>query len=160
MFSGHLCGIIPRHELTEAIVAMPGGEPGKRVGEPGLRIDTVQLGGLDEAGDDGPVLTAVIRAGEQRILAVQGNRPDRSFDRVAVEFDAAIVQEPGQSFPAGERRADRLGKTALAADLREPRVENAMEFINDGAAMLLARCATMMSSRGLTRRRPNAAASS
>lgn len=39
---------------------MPGGEPGKRLGEPGLWIDTVQLGGLDQAGDDGPVFTAVI----------------------------------------------------------------------------------------------------
>src|SRR5690606_30247501 len=77
-------------------------------------------------------------------LAVQGDRPDRSLDRVAVEFDAAVVQESGQSFPASERIADRLGKAALAADLHEPRVQNAMEFVDDGATMLLARCATMI----------------
>jgi len=35
---------------------------GERVGEIGLRIDARQLAGLDQRGDDGPVLAAFVRS--------------------------------------------------------------------------------------------------
>ncbi|KHL24241.1 hypothetical protein PK98_14785 [Croceibacterium mercuriale] len=90
---------------------------GQRAGEPGLRINAVQLGGFDERGDHRPVLATFVRAGEERVLAAQRERTDRSFDRVSVELDPAVIEEAGQPLPAGERIADRLGKDAFAARL-------------------------------------------
>jgi len=39
-----------------------------------LRIDAVQLAGLDQRGEAGPVLGAGIVAGEQCIFAIESNR--------------------------------------------------------------------------------------
>ena len=47
---------------------------GEDVGEVGLRLDAVQLAGLHQAGQHRPVLAAGVGAGEQSVLAVQGNR--------------------------------------------------------------------------------------
>ena len=53
---------------------MAGGELGEGGGPPGLRIDVIELGRLDQAGDEGPVLAAVVRAGEQSVLLVERER--------------------------------------------------------------------------------------
>ena len=50
----------------------------ERVGEPGVRVDAVELGGLDQRGDDRPVGAAFVGAGEECVLPVQGDRPDRT----------------------------------------------------------------------------------
>ena len=65
------------------------------------------------------MLAAAVGAGEERVLAVQGDRADRSFDDVAVDLDAAIVEEAGQPFPARQGVADRLGELGLLADQAE-----------------------------------------
>jgi len=98
---------------------MSGGESGEGVREPGLGIDGVELAGLAEAGDDRPVVAAVVGAGEQGVLAVERERPDRAFDGVAVELDEAVVEETDEAIPAGKRLADRVGEHALAAGLRQ-----------------------------------------
>jgi len=48
----------------------------EHVGEVGQRVEAVELGGLDQGESDGPMLGGARRAGEQRILARQGNRRD------------------------------------------------------------------------------------
>ena len=48
---------------------------GEHVGELGVRIDVVELAGLDQRGDDGPMLGAAIGAGEERILPVECHCP-------------------------------------------------------------------------------------
>ncbi len=116
---------------------MAGGEPGERVGEPGLRIDAIELARFDHAGDHGPMIAAVVRPGEQGILAIQRERTDGTLDRVAVEFDPAIVEEAGQPLPARERIADRLGERALAAELGELGVEEATKLVDARTALLL-----------------------
>jgi len=49
-------------------------DPGEDVGEVRERIDVVELAGLDERSDDGPMLGAAIRTCEQCILPVERNR--------------------------------------------------------------------------------------
>jgi hypothetical protein len=61
MFSAHGRVIIPRHEFVAAKVAVAGGEPGERVGEPSLWIDAIELTSLDHAGDHGPMMATVVR---------------------------------------------------------------------------------------------------
>lgn len=46
-------------------------------------------------------------------------RLDRSFDRVVVQFDAAVVDEARQAFPARQGIADGLGELALLTDQGE-----------------------------------------
>ena len=72
---------------------MSADDPGDDVGEIGVRLDAVELGGFDERGDDGPMLGAAVGAGEERILPGQGQRPDRALDGVGVDFDAAVIEE-------------------------------------------------------------------
>jgi hypothetical protein len=46
------------------------------------------------------VLGAAIGAGEERILAIERDRTDGALDRVAVDLDAAVIQEAGEALPA------------------------------------------------------------
>ena len=55
---------------------------GDDVGQVAVRIDGVELAGLDQRSDDGPVLATTIGAGKECVLAIQRNRADRAFDDV------------------------------------------------------------------------------
>ena len=70
---------------------MAGDDAADDVTEIGLRVDGVQLAGLHERGDDGPVLAAVVGAGKEHVLAIESNRPNGALDHVGVDFDAAGV---------------------------------------------------------------------
>jgi hypothetical protein len=70
---------------------------GERGRQPCVGIDAVHLAGLDERGDDGPVLGTCIVAGEEGVLAVQGDGADGAFDSVAVDLDAAVDQEASEA---------------------------------------------------------------
>ena len=50
-------------------------DPAEHVGKPSLRIDVVQLGGLDQREHRGGPFPAPIGAGEQPRAAADGNRP-------------------------------------------------------------------------------------
>ena len=59
-------GPVPRKQFVEAIDRVTFDEAGEDVGEIGFGIDVVQFAGLDEGGEDRPVLAAAIGAGEER----------------------------------------------------------------------------------------------
>lgn len=52
--------------------------------------------------------------GEQRILAIEHERPDTALDNVRVKFDAAIVQEADETLPMIQAVAEFLGDPDLA----------------------------------------------
>src|SRR5260370_34769424 len=108
----------PRHELVETRGRPEIDQPGQHVAEIGLRIDAMELAGLDERSDAGPVLRALIVARKQRVLAIEHERPDAALDDVGVELDAALVEEAGEPAPMIERVADVLGHACLARDSR------------------------------------------
>jgi hypothetical protein len=63
---------------------------------------------------------------------VHRHRADRALDWIGVQFDATIMQEARQAFPARERIADRFGKRAAARYKRKLRLQPGMQTLNDG----------------------------
>lgn len=94
-------------------------DAGDDVGEASIRVDVVHLRGFDQRGDGRPVIGAAVGAGEERVLAIEGDRVDRALDGVGVDLDAAVVENEVQPFPTRQSAPDRLGELALAADERE-----------------------------------------
>ena len=91
-------------------------DAGDDFGDVGLWIDIVELGGLDERGDDGPVFGAAVGAGEQAVLAGQRQGPDGALDGVVVDLDAAITEEDSGP-PSGTARITELFPTRSKSGL-------------------------------------------
>ena len=80
---------------------------------------------------------AAIGAGEQRILPIERDGADRSFDGIVVDLDAPVLDEAGQTFPARQGVADRLGELAFLADQAEFCAQPLLECIGERPAFLL-----------------------
>ncbi len=104
------------------------------VGEVGVRFDADKFAGLDQRGDDGPMLAAAVGAREERVFAIQGDRPDRALDDVGVDLDAAVVEEAGQALPTRERIADRFSEFCLLTDQSELGAQPGFKFIDNRPA--------------------------
>jgi hypothetical protein len=50
-------------------------DSGEDVREVSHRIDAVELAGLDQRSDDGPILSSAVRAGEKRVFPIERNLP-------------------------------------------------------------------------------------
>jgi len=105
VFSGHglevwVSDVGPGQKIVDLAVGVAFDDPGEHVGEVAERLDVVQLARLDQRGDDGPVLGAVVGACEEHILPVECDRTDRALDGVGIDLDAAIVGEAGEPFRA------------------------------------------------------------
>ena len=96
-----------------------------------------ELAGFDQRGDNRPVAAAAVRAGEESILAIEGDRANGTLDGVRVDLDPAVVEEPGQALLTRQRIADRLGELALLADERELGAQPRLEVGEDWARALL-----------------------
>jgi len=75
----------PGQQVVDLALRMTGDYAGD-VGEVGLRVDGVELAGLYQRGDDGPVLAAAVGAGEESVLAIERDRPDGALDHVGVDL--------------------------------------------------------------------------
>lgn len=64
------------------------------------------VAGLNQRGDDGPVVRVTVGPRKQRVFATELDPTDRSFNGVMIEFDAAIVDEARQSLPTREGVTD------------------------------------------------------
>ena len=60
----------------------PSRDASKDIGEPGLRINVVELRALDQRVDDSGALAAAIRAAEQPCLATERNAAHRALGGV------------------------------------------------------------------------------
>src|SRR4029453_10065512 len=107
---------VPREQLVEPAGGMLG-DAGEDGGQPCLRIDVVELGGDDQAVQEGCALAAAIGAGEQPGLAAQCQAAQRSFSSVVGEAEAAVVQEAGEGGPALEHVVDGASNIAVARQL-------------------------------------------
>src|SRR5450756_668637 len=95
------------------------------------------------------MLGTAIRTREQSVFAVERDWADGALDGVVVEFDAAIVDEPRQPFPARQGIADGIGELALLTDQtkfcpqpRLKRVNQRMGFLLPDNAALVGAAAT------------------
>ena len=73
-------------------LAIPGGrQPRQPVGQPGLGLMPVGLGGRHQAHDRCRAFSSGFGAGKQPILSTKRDRPDRVLDRVVVDRECAVV---------------------------------------------------------------------
>jgi hypothetical protein len=106
----------PRQQFVETVDGMSIDHARQDVGEVSVGFDAVEFAGFDQRADCCPACPAAVTAGEQMVLAAERHRADRPLDRVDVEFNATIMQEARQAFPARKCVTDRLGKRAAASD--------------------------------------------
>jgi len=90
-------------------------EAGEHIGEVALRIDAVELAGLDQGGHGRPSRPAIVAGGEQRILPAEADRPDGALDRVVVELGPAVLQELHQAVTMVQRVPDACASRRPAA---------------------------------------------
>jgi len=91
---------------------MPGDHALEHVAEIGIGLDAIEPGRGDEGRDHRPAAPAAVGPSEEMVLACEGHGPDRPFDRIVVELDAAIVEEAAERGPPGQRIADRVRQPA------------------------------------------------
>src|SRR5437879_13350933 len=84
------------------------------------------------------MLGAAVRTCEQCIFPVERDGTDGALDGVVVEFDAAVVDEARQTFPARQGVTDGLGELALLADQAEFCTQPRLKGIDWRPAFLLA----------------------
>ena len=100
--SASLCRLpvpIPGQELGDPLGRMIG-QPSKQIREPGLRVDVVELGGLDQRVDGGGTAAAFVGAGEGPVVAPDRDAAQRPLGGVVGHAQAAVVEEAGE---AGQR---------------------------------------------------------
>jgi hypothetical protein len=68
------------------------GDPAQHLGEPGLRVDAVQLGGLDQRVGDAGRPAAAFGADKEKILPAQDDRLHRPFRHVVVRLQRAVIE--------------------------------------------------------------------
>ena len=81
----------------------------EHVGQPGLRIDVVELRRHDQRGHDCGAVGAALGAGEQPRLPPQGKSAQRAFSRVVGQADPAVVDEADKAIPTPQHIVDRFG---------------------------------------------------
>ena len=87
------------------------GDAGEDVGEPGLRVNVVELGGGEEGAYGCPSGAAAVGACEQMVLTTERDRPDCALDDIGVDLDAAVVEEASKktAFNAAVISENRIG---------------------------------------------------
>jgi hypothetical protein len=74
---------------------------------------------------------SAVASREQVILAAESHGTDCAFDRIGVEFDAAVMQKARQFLPTGERIADRFGQRAAPRYSGQLRFEPIAQGLDD-----------------------------
>ena len=70
MSRSHRDGVIPPEQIVDLPLPVAFDDGGEGGGQPRMRIDAVHPTGLDQRGDDGPVLGSGVVTGEEGVLAV------------------------------------------------------------------------------------------
>ena len=107
----------PRQQLIDIAIGVTIDDAREDVGQIRERVDVVQLAGLDQGRDGGPMLGASVGTCEQRVLPVERDRADGALDGVVVEFDAAVIDEARQALVCTENpiRVYRMIESAKLA---------------------------------------------
>jgi hypothetical protein len=66
------------------------GKAGEDIGEPSLRGDAVELGGLDQRVDGGGAASAFLGAGEGPVVSPDGDAALRSFRGIVQDAQTAV----------------------------------------------------------------------
>lgn len=102
-----------------------------RIGQITLWLDAVQLAGFDERSDETPGSCSLIMAGEQGILAVQRDGANGSLDRIVIDFDGAVIEEPRQPVTTLEAVADDFGHFAALGQERQLLLQPTEQIVDE-----------------------------
>ena len=97
-----------RQQLSQAAVG-PGGEFGEDVFEIRPVVVAVELGGFDQAHQDGGAFSGLLGAHKEPVFPSEGEWPDGVFGWVVIDADTGVAQVGAQGYPAVERVVDRFG---------------------------------------------------
>ena len=95
MFRSHAWAECRRHQLIDIALFMAPNDCCQRGAKPGEGIDLVELTGLDQRCDHGPVFCACLMSGEERVFAVEFdlNNPQMSdFKQNYGDFSRVVLQ--------------------------------------------------------------------
>jgi len=105
----------------------------------GLGVDVVELGGDDQAVDDGGALAAAVRTGEQPRLAAERDAAQRPLGGIVGEADPAVVQKGGEGGPAGQHVIEGFGDVGMAGQPGTLDPHPGFELVEQRQNTLLAR---------------------
>jgi hypothetical protein len=63
------------------------------VGEPGARIDVIELAGFDEGVDSGGALAAAVGAGEGPVVPAHGDAAQGALGGIVGQIDPSVIEE-------------------------------------------------------------------
>lgn len=92
-------------------------DPPEHVAEPGLRVDAVELGGLDQRVDRGRALAAPVRTAEGPVAASDRNTAQATLGGIVGHADPSVLDEVGERGPALQHVVHGPGHVGVA---REP----------------------------------------
>ncbi len=95
----HLDGVVPRQQVVDLALFVPVDDGLEGLRQVGMGLDGVEFAGLDQRGDGGPVRGTGVMTGEERVLSVQGDGADGSFDGVVVHLDTTVGEEAAKASP-------------------------------------------------------------
>src|SRR6516164_3398810 len=128
---------LPRQQLADALHRMIG-KAGEDSGEPSLRVDAVELGGLDQRVNGGGAPSAFIGAGKGPVGSSDGDAAQRSFGGVVRDAQTAIGEEASERRPKFEAVVDCLGCLALSRGLAALRAQPSLKLRDQRPAALIA----------------------
>lgn len=84
-----LRGAVPGQEVVDPVDRMVG-DVGQHMAQPGLGVNTVQLGRANQRVDGGGTLAAAVSAGEQVVAAADGDTAQRPLGGRVVDLDDTV----------------------------------------------------------------------
>src|SRR5436309_5307037 len=109
----HLGGPRWRQQLVDPALLPAPGQLLQHVARVRPRIHVVEPAGSEDRIDDGRTPSALVRTGEEVVLAADSDLPEGSLARVVVDLEGAIFKEPRQGGPLIDRVGQRLAERAL-----------------------------------------------
>jgi hypothetical protein len=76
------------------------GDAGQHVPQVAFRIDSVHFSRTDQAVQRRGAFSATIGPREKKILSSESHDPQRSFRRIIVDFDVAVITEAQERLPS------------------------------------------------------------
>ena len=91
----------------------------EHVGQIGLRVDAVHLGGLDDHHGASQRLRTGLGAREEPVLAADSNRAQGALGCIVVDGDPTILREQAEGAPSAKAISEGFGEIGLAGDTGE-----------------------------------------
>jgi hypothetical protein len=101
--------LVPRQKVINAIDRVIR-DTGEHVAQIAFRLDAIEFSGTYYRVNRRGSLAATVGAGKQIVLPAERYRSKRSFCRVVIDLDPAIVSVAGERLPSCKGIVDRTGQ--------------------------------------------------